>query len=163
MGTDCAPYLANLFLFSLEFQWIQKQIKEKKFHLVKKFHSCARYIDDLLLINNDDVMKKVMKQIYPKELVLVPDDSDGKTNVDGLSTPFLDLQMNISNGIISTSIYDKRDSFDYPIVNFPHLCGNIPEKSSYGVFIGEAVSLRTIRWMPAESATSPWWKPWCSR
>ena len=35
MGTDCAPYLANLFLFSLEFQWIQNQIKQKKFHLVK--------------------------------------------------------------------------------------------------------------------------------
>ena len=74
-----------------------------------------------------------MTQIYPKELVLVPDDSDG------LSTPFLDLQLTITNGIISTSIYDKRDNFDFPIVNFPHLCGNIPNKSSYGVFIGEAV------------------------
>ena len=133
MGTDCAPYLANLFLFSLECQWIQKQVKEKKFHLIKKFCSCARYIDDLLLINNDDAMLKVMAQIYPKELVLVPDDSDG------LSTPFLDLQLTITNGIISTSIYDKRDNFDFPIVNFPHLCGNIPNKSSYGVFIGEAV------------------------
>ena len=74
-----------------------------------------------------------MTQIYPKELVLVPDDSDG------LSTPFLDFQLEIMNDIISSSIYDKRDSFDYPIVNFPHVCGNIPGKSSYGVFIGEPV------------------------
>ena len=78
-------------------------------------------------------MKKVMTDIYPKELILVPDDSDG------LSTPFLDLQLTIIDGIISSSIYDKRNNFDYPIVNFPHLCGNIPNKSSYGVFIGEAV------------------------
>ena len=85
MGTDCAPFLANLFLFSLECNWILKQIKEKKIHLLKKFRFCARYIDDLLLANNDETMKKVMTEIYPKELVLVPDDSDG------LSTSFLDL------------------------------------------------------------------------
>lgn len=133
MGTDCAPYLANLFLFSLELQWIQEQVRLKKFHLLKLFRSCGRYIDDLLMINNDDVMLKVMTDIYPKELVLVPDNSTG------LSTSFLDLQMDICDGIITTSIFDKRDSFDFPIVNFPTLSGNIPTRSSYGVFIGESV------------------------
>ena len=133
MGTDCAPYLANLFLFALENRWIMKQISLKKFHLVKKFRTCARYIDDLLLVNNDDTMMKIMTEIYPKELILVPDDSDG------LSTPFLDLQISIVDGIISSSIFDKRDNFDFPIINFPTLSGNIPNKSSYGVFIGECV------------------------
>lgn len=51
----------------------------------------------------------------------------------------LDLLLIVTNGIVSTSIYDKRDIFDFPIVNFPTLTGNIPIKSSYGVFIGEAV------------------------
>ena len=133
MGTDCAPFLANLFLFSLEFQWIHKQNKLKKFHLVRKFISCGRYIDDLLMINNDDSMLAVMADIYPKELVLVPDDSDG------LSTSFLDLQLDAIDGVVSTKIFDKRDSFDFPIVKFPTLSGNIPERSSYGVFIGESV------------------------
>ena len=41
--------------------------------------------------------------------------------------------------MISTKICDKRDAFDFPIVNFPTLTGNIPIKSSYGVFIGELV------------------------
>ena len=133
MGTDCAPFLANLFLFSLEFQWIHKQIKLKKFHLVRKFISCGRYIDVLLMINNDDSMLAVMADIYPKELVLVPDDSDG------LSTSFLDLQLDAIDGVVSTKVFDKRDSFNFPIVNFPTLSGNIPERSSYGVFIGESV------------------------
>ena len=85
------------------------------------------------MINNNDLMKKYMDDIYPQELVLVPDDTNGK------SCPFLDLQIDISDSIISTSIYDKRDAFNFPIVNFPNLTGNIPKKSSYGVFIGELV------------------------
>jgi hypothetical protein len=79
-------------------------------------------------------MKKYMSDIYPTELKLVPDESDGK------KVPFLDLLIKIEESRhISTSIYDKRDSFDFPIVNFPVLTGNIPCKSSYGVFVGELV------------------------
>ena len=85
------------------------------------------------MINNADKMKRFMTDIYPKELVLVPDDTDGK------SCPFLDLQVTITDATISTSIYDKRDAYDFPIVNFPTLTGNIPKKSSYGVFTGEVV------------------------
>ena len=133
MGTDCAPFLANLFLFSYEYEWIDKMRKDKKFHILKYFKGCSRYIDDLSLVNNDDQMKKYMSDIYPKELVLVPDDSDGQ------NVPFLDRNLSIKNGVIISSIYDKRDAFGYPIVNFPTLSGNIPESSSYGVFIGEAV------------------------
>lgn len=131
-GNGLCSYLANLF-FSLECKWVLRQIKEKKFHLIKKFRNCGRYIDDLFLINNDDAMMKVMTDIYPKELVLIPDDSNG------LSTSFLDLQLDIHDGIVCTSIFDKRDAFDFPIVSFPTLSGNIPLKSSYGVFIGEGV------------------------
>ena len=131
MGTDCAPFLANFVCYSYEFKWVDKQIKLNKFHLLNRFKACCRYIDDLLLINNFDSMTKVMQDIYPKELVLVPDESDT------LTTPYLDLLLSIKDGVISTSIFDKRDAFDFPIVNFPTLTGNIPLKSSYGVFIGE--------------------------
>ena len=53
-----------------------------------------------------------MTDIYPKELILVPDDSNG------LSTPFLDLQLVVKNGVVSSSIFDKRDAFDFKIINF---------------------------------------------
>ena len=105
----------------------------QSFHLLNKFKGCCRYIDDLLLINNDETMKRVMHQMYPKELRLVPDDSDGVT------THFLDLSLKIENNFLSSSIYDKRDVFNFSVVNFPFLNGNIPGKSSYGVFIGELV------------------------
>ena len=80
-------------------------------------------------------MKEVMTDIFPKDLVLVPDDSNGCT------APFLDLQLLITEGVISTSIYDKRDAFDFPIVNFPNLSGNIPNKSAYGTFVCELVHM----------------------
>ena len=133
MGTDCAPFLANLFLFAYEFQWIDKQRKANKYQLLKKFMGCGRYIDDLLMINNDHAMDKAMFEIYPKELNLVPDESNGQ------SVSFLDLKLVIEDCVIHTHIYDKRDIFNFPVVNFPILSGNIPFNSSYGVFIGELV------------------------
>mgnify|MGYP001153009979 FL=1 len=133
MGTDCAPFLANLFLYSYEFKWIEKQRKLKKFQILKMFKCCSRYIDDLCLVNNDNLMKTCMSDIYPKELILVPDKSDG------LASPFLDLNLQVKDGNICASIFDKRDTFDFPIVNFPTLTGNIPEDGSYGVFTGELV------------------------
>ena len=133
MGTDCAPFIANLFLYAYEFQWIDKQIKNKNFNILKKFKGCCRYIDDLFVINNDDEMLNARHQIYPPELNLIPDDSDG------LSTSFLDLLITINDNIIFTKIYDKRDIFKFQIVNFPVLSGNIPINSSYGVAIGEWV------------------------
>ena len=78
-------------------------------------------------------MEKVKSQIYPKELILVPDDNNG------LNTPFLDLMININDSLITTHIYDKRDIFNFPIISFPILSGNIPLSSSYGVVIGEWV------------------------
>ena len=53
MGTDCAPFLANLFLFSYEFQWMYEKLKKKQFYLLQKFKYCCRYIDDLFAINNN--------------------------------------------------------------------------------------------------------------
>ena len=67
MGTDCAPFLANLFLYSYEHRWINKQRELNNWHILKHFRSCNRYIDDLLMINNADQMKKYMTDIYPKD------------------------------------------------------------------------------------------------
>ena len=120
-------------LYSYEYEWIEKQRVAKNYPAINAFKNCCRYIDDLLIANNDDLMKSVISDIYPKELILVPDESDG------LAAPFLDLQLVVKNGVVSTSIFDKRDAFDFQIINFPTLTGNIPIKSSYGLFICEAV------------------------
>ena len=54
---------------------------------------------------------------------------------------FLDLLLSISNDIVSTKIYDKRDDFDFEIVNFPFLYGDVPRSTSYGVYFFQLIRL----------------------
>ena len=42
----------------------------------------------------------------------------------------LDLHLSISNGFVSSKMYDKRDDFDFDIVNFPFLDGDVPRRPS---------------------------------
>ena len=51
--------------------------------------------------------------IYPNELQL------NKSNSSDTEIPFLDLNLCISNGTVSTKIYDKRDDFDFDKYQFP--------------------------------------------
>ena len=44
-----------------------------------------------------------------------------------------------SNDIVSTKIYDKRDDFDFEIVNFQFLDGVVPRSSSCGVYISQLI------------------------
>ena len=57
-----------------------------------------------------------------------------KANSSGTQKSFLDLNLSISNGTVSTEIYDKRDDFDFNIVNFPFLDRDVPRRTSYGVY-----------------------------
>ena len=45
----------------------------------------------------------------------------------------------IYNGTVSTKIYDKRDDFDFDIDNFPFLDGDVPRRTSYGVYISQLI------------------------
>ena len=52
---------------------------------------------------------------------------------------FLDLNLSIHNDIVSTKIYDKRDDFNFDIVNFTFLDGDVPRRPSYGVYISQLI------------------------
>ena len=54
---------------------------------------------------------------------------------------FLDLNLSITNGIVSSKIYDKRDDFNFDIVNNPFLDGDVPRSPSYGVYISQLIRL----------------------
>ena len=51
----------------------------------------------------------------------------------------MDLNLCISNGTVSTKIYDKRDCFDFDIVIFPFLDGDVTRRTSYGVYISHLI------------------------
>ena len=62
-----------------------------------------------------------------------------KANASDTEASFLDMHLSISNGIVSTNIYDKRDDFDIEIVDFPFLDGDVPRSTSYGVYISQLI------------------------
>ena len=77
-------------------------------------------------------------QIYPTELQL------NKANSSDTEVPFLDLNLSITNGIISSKIYDKRDDFNFEIVKFPLLGGDVPRSPSYGVYISQLIRFARV-------------------
>ena len=67
----------------------------------------------------------MVSQIYSSELQL------NKANTSDTEAAFFDLHLSISNDIVSTKIYEKHDDFDFGIVNFPFLDGDVPRSTSY--------------------------------
>ena len=79
--------------------------------VIEAFNSTSRYLDDLLNIDNP-YFEGMVNQIYPPELQL------NKANISDTEAPFIDLHLSVANGFVFSKIYDKRDDFDFDIVNF---------------------------------------------
>ena len=77
----------------------------------------------------------MVNQIYPPELQL------NKANTSDTVAAFLDLHLSISNGFVSSKIYDKRD---FDIVNFAFLDGDVPRRPSYGVYISQLIRFARV-------------------
>ena len=75
----------------------------------------------------------IVDSIYTTELQL------HKANSSDTEVPFLDLNLNIFNGTVSTKIYDKRDDFDFDIVNFPFQDGDVLQGTSSGVYVYQLI------------------------
>ena len=134
MGTNCAPLEAYLFLFCYERDFMLFLSEDNQSGVIEAFTSTSRYLDDLMNIDNN-FFDSMVNRIYPSKLQL------NKANVSDAETSFLDLNLSISNGFVKTKIYDKRDDFDFDILNFPFLDGDVPRSASYGVYISQLIRL----------------------
>ena len=80
----------------------------------------------------------MVDRIYPTELQL------NRANSSDTEASFLDLNLCISNSTVSTKLYDKRDDFDFDIVNFPFLDGDVPRRTSYGVYMSQVIRFARV-------------------
>ena len=81
-------------------------------HQARAFNFTYRYIDDVLSINNSR-FEEFLPLIYPPELEVK------ETTDTASSASFLDLYLEFDDsGQLSTKIYDKRDDFNFEIINF---------------------------------------------
>ena len=129
MCTYCTPLLADLFLYCYERGFMSNIRKSKRFDLIDKFNDTSRYLDDI----DNLAFAEHIPDIYPRALQL------NKANTSDKETSFLDLNIKVIGNDIDTSVYDKRNDFGFPIVNFPWLSGDVPRLPSYGIYISQLV------------------------
>ena len=111
LNRTSAPLVADLFLFCYERDFMTSLSGDNQADIIEAFNSTSRHLDDLLNIDNP-YFEGMVNQIYPPELQL------NKANTSDTEAPCLDLHLSISNGFVSSQIYDKHDDFDFDIVNF---------------------------------------------
>ena len=137
MGTNCTHLVADLFLFCYERDFMLSLSDNNQTDIIEALNSTSRYLDDLLNIDNP-YFEQMVGQIYPTELQL------NKANSSDTEAPFLDLNLSITNGIVSSKNYDKRDDFNFEIVNFSFLVGDVPSSPSYGLYISPLIRFASV-------------------
>ena len=112
MGTNCAPLLADLFLYSYESEFIQSLLRSDKNATAKSFNFTYRYIDDVLSLNYPK-FGDYLEVIYPTEL-------DVKDTTESInSASYLDLQLKFDiQGKLNLKLYDKPNDLNFPVVKF---------------------------------------------
>ena len=124
-----------MFLYSYDAEFIQGLLKKNEKKLARSFNFTFHYIYDVLSLNNYR-FGDFVDRIYPME-VEIKDTTDTYR-----SASYLDLHLEIdSEGRLKTKRYDKRDDFNFPIVNFPCICSNIPAAPTYRVYISHLFEL----------------------
>ena len=138
----CAPLLTDLFFCPYEDEFPDYMIRSghRSFNLcyghliyARSFNLSYRYIDNLIVFNSKKFLD-YLKEIYPSQLTVE------KANKSDHLADYLDLTLIIdSGGKLSTRLYDKRDDFDFHIVNFLFLSSNIPSGPCCGVYISQLI------------------------
>ena len=66
------------------------------------------------------------------------------TNVSTRKCNYLDMSISIYSGKFKVTLYDKRNDYDFNVISYPYLDGNIPNNLSYGVFVSQLVRFAKI-------------------
>jgi len=115
---NCAPFHTDLSLYSYEAVFIQGLLKKNEKKLARTLNFTFCYID----------------RIYPIELEIKD------TTYTVRSSSYFDLCIEIDSADrLKLKIYDKRDDFHFPIVNFPFVWSNIQADPAYGVYISQLI------------------------
>ena len=69
MGTNCAPLIADLFLYCYEKDFMSNLQKSKRFDLIDKFNDTSRYLDDIFTIDNPAIAEHIPRYISKRPSV----------------------------------------------------------------------------------------------
>ena len=133
MGTNCASHLANIFLHIYEKTFICKLMEEGNIEYISKLGTIFRYQDDLINFGNSNIANDILNNIYPKDMIIK------NTNLSSNNVTYLDLAITMKDDQYHYKSFDKRKDFNFSIINYPNLQGNIPNNPAYGVFTSQII------------------------
>ena len=88
----------------------------------------------MLTLNNNRFEEEIIN-IYPPELTLKK-----------LLNLILEYHIWTFPSVSATinKVYDKRENFNFNLVNYPYMCSNIPANPTYGVYVSQLVRISSI-------------------
>jgi hypothetical protein len=133
MGTNCAGFLANLYCFTYEYDFLRRVVNERNWALAREVLRSKRYIDDLIILDCQLLPAKLYlpEGIYPKDILTLVLAAEGET------VPYMDLliRQNRRRGLI-TAIYDKRLDSKYDtikVIRYPDRESVLANKAKCGI------------------------------
>jgi len=139
MGGNASPLLADLTLAMLEFKFLKKASVQER----REIGNCSRYIDDILNLNGKNFME-TCKKIYPACLPLEETTSSEK------ESNFLDLTIRLEDKIISTTLYNKTDAFNFAVIRLPESSSNLHSNIGYNTFYSQLIRIARICTYPVD-------------
>ena len=134
MGSDPAPFIANLFLYVYENRYMNG-LKKSDLSRARNLRHVFRFIDDLIAINDNDEFLKSYKEIYPQQMELKVE------NQGTIKASHLDLDLEIKDHVFISRLYDKREAFKFDVVRMPFKCSNMPYKMFYSTISAEVLRI----------------------
>ena len=137
VGTNCAPLVADLFLFCCGGDFVLSLSEEDRSGVVGAFGSASRCLDGLLGVGSG-FFGSVVGRVCPSGLRL-----DG-ANVSDAEASFLGLHLSVLDGFVRAGVCGERGGFDFDIVDFPFLDGDVPRSASCGVCVSQLLRFARV-------------------
>ena len=133
IGTNIGPHVANIYLHQYEHEYFRLLFDRGKNYLLARLEFVFRFQDDLISFNDHNLLQDSLCEIYPPVMIV------NDTNISARKSNFLGMTISIYQGKFHFSLYDNDFGYDFDVISFPFLDGNIPNGQSYGVFRSQLV------------------------
>jgi hypothetical protein len=140
MGTNCAVFVANLYLFTYELEFFKHLADIGDVRLMRRLQFAGRYVDDLLGIDTD-ILRDILytdgprRGIYPRGSLQL-DETGAGTHV-----PYMDILLQQTSGI-ELDLYDKRNEPGFrriQMIRFPHVTSFISDSAKYNIVTSQFI------------------------
>lgn len=137
MGTNCAPVLANLFLYYHEAFYVSRIEEEKGRDVARQFHMTFRLIDDVLSVDNPHMAEAVRSSEITQGVMYPPALTLNTTSKTTTAVEFLGMNIKTDGTCFKLSVFDKRKTFPFEVKRYPLMSSLIPASIPPGVFAGQ--------------------------